>query len=115
MEDSPKEIVLWEKKNLKILLTYNPLDDYMGIISVPYVHTVESLEAEFIKGNIQEKQKVLLIGMAGEYEELLAKSGNRYARIAFEGTESTVELMVFKKQLEGVAVSYDRAAALQPG
>lgn len=44
LEDSPKEIVLWEKKNLKILLTYNPLDDYMGTISVPYVHTVESLE-----------------------------------------------------------------------
>lgn len=106
LEDSPKEIVLWEKKNLKILLTYNPLDDYMGTISVPYVHTVESLEAEFIKGNIQEKQKVLLIGMAGEYEELLAKSGNRYARIAFEGTESTVELMVFKKQLEEIRGSF---------
>ena len=79
----------YEKEVLGFFLSDHPLNGYEGICKAWANTTISNIE------ELNNKQKVTLVGMVTQYREIITKKGTRMAFTQFEDLTAPIEVIVF--------------------
>lgn len=99
-KESEMEIAQWERELIYFYLTVDPMKNYSGLMDVQFVHTLDSLEREFEKGNVPKKKNILVFGVTGNMDRQTSKAGNPYGAGQIESVDKFVPLNAYRKRFE---------------